>query len=205
MHNLDRALSDIATIRDQLARDTLFRGLGPATLAASGVLAGLAAFFQPLFVAEPARDIFVYLALWTSTALLAAAMIGTEAVRRAHRIHCGLADDMLRTAIEQFLPAALAAAALSVVIATCAPQAAWLLPGLWQILMSLGVFASCRSLPRPILIVAFWYLATGLVCVAASHATVAMAPWMMGVPFGVGQLLAALLLRSSFGGSHVRA
>ena len=39
--DLDKALADIVAIRMQIARDTAFRGLGAATLAATGVLAGL--------------------------------------------------------------------------------------------------------------------------------------------------------------------
>ncbi len=36
MRDLDRALADIVAIRMQIARDTAFRGLGAATLAATG-------------------------------------------------------------------------------------------------------------------------------------------------------------------------
>ena len=31
-----------------------------------------------------------------------------------------------------------------------APESAWLMPGLWQLFFSQGVFASCRFLPRPV-------------------------------------------------------
>jgi hypothetical protein len=75
-----------------------------------------------------------------------------------------------------------------------------MLPGLWQILFSLGVFASCRSLPRPMLAVAIWYLACGLACLVLAKGAYALSPWAMGVPFLVGQMLAAILLKHSFGG-----
>ena len=39
-------------------------------------------------------------------------------------------------------------------------------PGLWQITFGLGVFASCRFLPRGMLLVGGWYVASGLACLA---------------------------------------
>ena len=57
MQDLDRALADIAAIRMQMARGTVFRGLGPAALAATGVLALATAMGQALWLggapAEP--------------------------------------------------------------------------------------------------------------------------------------------------------
>jgi len=48
MSDLDKALGDISSIRRQMARATEFRGYGPATLAATGGFALLAATVQAL-------------------------------------------------------------------------------------------------------------------------------------------------------------
>jgi hypothetical protein len=69
-----------------------------------------------------------------------------------------------------------------------------MLPGLWQVLFSLGVFASCRLLPRATFGVGVFYLAAGLACLALARDDLALSPWAMGLPFGVGQLLAATVL-----------
>ena len=69
-----------------------------------------------------------------------------------------------------------------------------MLPGLWQIMYALGIFASCRLLPRPTFWVAVFYLATGLAVLALANGESALSPWSMGLPFGVGQVLAALVL-----------
>jgi hypothetical protein len=200
MQDLQRALADISAIRDQMARGTVFRGYGPAALAASGLLALAAAIVQSIWIENPLRDITAYLAVWVATAALSILLVGSEAVRRSHRIHDGLADDMLRAAAEQFLPAAIAGVLLTVVIVHTAEAALWMLPGLWQILFSLGVFASCRSLPRPMLAVAVWYLVCGLACLVLAKGAHALSPWAMGMPFLGGQMLAAILLKRSFGG-----
>jgi hypothetical protein len=61
------------------------------------------------------------------------------------------------------------------------------------------VFASCRFLPRQMFAVGVWYLAAGLFCLAAGSAARALSPWMMGIPFGVGQLLVAAVLQFGYG------
>ena len=56
---------------------------------------------------------------------------------------------MILMAVEQFLPSVGAGALISIVLVRLVPANIWMLPGLWQITYSLGVFASCRFLPRP--------------------------------------------------------
>jgi hypothetical protein len=70
----------------------------------------------------------------------------------------------------------------------------WLLPGLWQIFFALGIFASARLLPRPLIGAAVFYLMTGLLCVICARGEHALSPWAMGLPFGIGQLGIAALL-----------
>jgi hypothetical protein len=205
MHELHQALADISAIRGQMARGTVFRGYGPAALALTGVLALLASTVQAYFLPEPLHDIASYLALWIATAALTVLIVASEAIRRSRRIHDRLADDMLRAAAEQFLPAAGAGVLLTFVLVRTAEAELWMLPGLWQILFSLGVFASCRSLPRPMLAVAFWYLASGLACLLLARGAYALSPWAMGVPFLIGQVLAAVLLKQSIGGGDGEA
>ena len=197
---LRRALAEINAIREQLARGMEFRGYGPGTLAATGILALLAAAAQALWLREPAHAVGAYLTLWVSTAAISLTSIAVETFARARRVHSGLAMQLIHAALEQFLPAIVAGLLLTVVLWRVAPQERWMLPGLWQVLFSLGVFSSCRFLPRPMFAVGLWYLATGLGCLLVGGGSHAFAPWLMGVPFGVGQLLVAAVLQ--FGYQH---
>jgi hypothetical protein len=147
--DLHKALAEIHSIRDHLVRDAEFRGYGPATLAATGGLALLAAASQAHWVKDPQREISVYLGIWVATAAVSLAMISLEAVTRARRVHSGLAMEMMFYALGQFLPAIVAGFMVTVVLMRAAPQSLWMLPSLWQVLFSMGVFASCRFLPRP--------------------------------------------------------
>lgn len=194
MHDLGKALTDIKAMRSQIARSTEFRGLGPVTVAATGVFALTAAVAQSIWIENPSEDILAYLGLWIATAALSAFVIGVEVFTRSQRVHSGLAEEMIQAAIEQLLPAMVAGALLTVVLARAAPQSLWMLPGLWQIVLSLGVFACCRLLPAPLIAVGVWYLATGLACLAFANGEHAFSPWAMGAPFAVGQFLAAILV-----------
>ncbi|HUX67496.1 MAG TPA: hypothetical protein VMV31_08400 [Terriglobales bacterium] len=192
MDELDQALREIAAIRGHMARATEFRGYGAAALAATGALAAAAAWLQPCWVPHPVRTPGRYVGLWSAVAALAAALIAAEAVARARRVHQGLANEMIQAALGQFLPAAVAGLLLTAVLLRRDAGSASLLPGLWQLIFSLGVFATCPTLPRPVLAVGIWYLATGLYCLAAAPR--ALAPGMMGIPFCIGQVLAAAIL-----------
>jgi len=204
MNDLDKALGDISSIRRQMARSTVFHGYGPATLATTGVFAVAAASVQALWLPDPASHIPAYLGIWIATAILSAALIGAQMYTRSRRIHSGMADEMIHMAVEQFLPSAGAGALVAFVLARFVPEAVWLLPGLWQIIFSLGVFASCRFLPRPIAVVGAWYLLTGLICIAFGDMR-ALSPWTMGISFGGGQVLvAAILLVSTREGADAR-
>jgi hypothetical protein len=193
MDDLNRALGDISSIRQQMARSTEFRGYGPATMAATGIFAIAAAAAQARWASDPSIHIVSYLCIWILTALASAALIGVQTVTRAHRMHSGIANEMIYMAVEQFLPAAGAGALLTLVLVQSAPSVTWMLPGLWQLIFSLGVFSSCRFLPRAMVAAGLWYLITGLTCIALGDSR-AFSPWTLGVSFGVGQFLAAGIL-----------
>ena len=199
MHDLDKALADITEIRSQLARGIEFRGYGPLTVAATGVLALAAAALQALWLPDPGANVLGYLVLWVAVAAVSVVLIGIEMVARSRRIHRGLADEMILAATEQFVPAGVAGALLTFVLFQFAPHSLWMLPGLWQIVFSLGFFASCRSLPRPMFAVGVWYLAAGLATLAFAGGTQALSPWAMALPFGVGQFLMAAILQTTVG------
>ena len=193
MNDLNKALGDISSIRRQVAHSTEFRGYGPATLASTGALALAAAGAQALWLPDAADHIAGFLSIWIWTAALSAALIGTEMFARTRRIHSGMADEMIRMAVEQFLPSAGVGGLVTLVLVRFVPGSQWMLPGIWQIIFSLGVFSSCRFLPRAMTIAGGWYLLTGLTCLALGDGR-ALSPWAMGIPYGAGQMIVAGIL-----------
>jgi hypothetical protein len=202
MKELQQALSEIQSIRTQVARDTEFRGYGPASIAVSGILALLVAAVQAQWMAKHTKtDVAIWLVVWAGTAAVSVLLTGIETIARTRRVHVGIAKEMVQSAVEQFLPAVIVGAMLTVVMLRVAVQECWMLPGLWELIFSLGVFASCRFLPRQMFAVGVWYLAAGLFCLAAGSATRELSSWSMGIPFGVGQLLVAAVLEFGYGES----
>jgi hypothetical protein len=193
MNDLNRALGEISSIRRQVARSTEFRGYGPATLATTGLIAMLAAGIQGRWAPDPVHHVSSYLGIWIWTAILSAALTGTQMYMRSRRMHSGMSDEMIHMAVEQFLPSVAAGVLMTAVILRFVPGALWMLPGIWQVIFSLGVFSSCRFLPRPMLAAGAWYLLTGLGCIALGDSR-ALSPWAMGIAFGAGQLLVAGIL-----------
>jgi hypothetical protein len=199
MQDLHKALADIGSIRQQVAAGTMFRGFGPTVVAATGLLAAVTATVQSIWLDALGRHPVVFLTVWAATAAISAALIGAETIARTRRHHGGLADAMLINAIEQALPAGVAGGAVALVLIQLAPETLWVLPGLWQVLVGLGIFASVRSLPRAVAWAGTWYVAAGVVVLALSSQTQALSPWAMGLPFVIGQLLLATILHFAFG------
>jgi len=201
MRDLDKALADIVAIRNQIAAGTAFRGYGPATIAATGAVALLTAILQFWLLGDPTSEPVGFFFGWFMAAVLSVLMIGIEMRARSRRHHSGLADAMIHQAVEQFLPAGVAGVLLAVLLWKFAPETLWLLPGLWQILVSLGLFASVRSLPRSVAFAGAWYFIAGFVVLLIASHSHALSPWTMGLPFVIGQLLMATIIYFASGES----
>ena len=185
MHDLDSALDDIVRIRAQLAASTRFQGFAPPLVALTGGMAALMAAWQ---IKTGRYDLFV----WVWLAAVAALMIGTEAVVRARRVHRGMADRLISTTLQRFLPTAMAGGIVGLVILMRLPDHAMLLPGLWQVLLGVGIFAVLGNLPRQMVIAAGFYFMTGTAALLLSGDV--PAAWLMGLPFAAGQVLVAAIL-----------
>jgi len=79
----------------------------------------------------------------------------------------------------------------------------WILPGLWQVLVSLGIFASVRSLPRSVALAGGWYFVAGFGVLLLASQSHALSPWTMGLPFVIGQWLMAAILYVASGETDV--
>jgi hypothetical protein len=138
MNEIGRALSEIQSIRRQVAQSTEFRGYGPATLAMTACFALFAALAQKLWLQDPAQHIPAYIAIWTATAALSSLVIAIETTLRSGREHSGMADEMIRMAVEQFLPCVGTGALVTIVLARSVPSVLWMLPGLWPLSAQAG-------------------------------------------------------------------
>lgn len=191
---LREALTQITEIRAQMARTEVFRGYRAAPVAFSGLLAFAAAGAQAAWITDPVRQWDQYLQLWSGAALLSALVSGAGMTVGWRRRASAWRREITWLAVGQFAPCLIAGGVVTAVLTIAVPEGIRLLPGLWQVLFSLGIFASCRLLPKATFGVGLFYLAAGAVTLAAARGEAALAPWTMGLPFGIGQLLAAAVL-----------
>lgn len=191
---LHEALRQISEIRQQMARGQLFRGYRSLTVGLSGLLGLSTAAMQSRWIGEPELELGRYIGLWVCVAVVSLTMTGGEIILKARRAGPGLDRDMNLLAVEQFMPCVAIGALLTMCIYFGASQVAWMLPGLWSLVFSLGVFASYRLLPRQSVWVGFYYATCGCLCLLWGNGENALAPWQMGISFGGGQLFGAAVL-----------
>ena len=192
--DLQEALTQISEIRQHVARTETFRGYQAAPVAFSGFLACLAASVQDVLVPEPAQNLAAYLGLWVGSAVLSMVVTGVFIIWHCKQSTSSLTRPNTIQAVGQFLPAVVAGGLVTFILYERYPQAASLLPGLWTMFFSLGIFASYRLLPSATFWIGVYYLLASVVCLVWARDVNAFSPWAMGVPFGIGQLLSAAIL-----------
>lgn len=192
--DLRDALTQITEIRTTMARAQVFRGYRAATTAFSAVVALAAAAIQHFSMPHPGSAPLAYVALWFGAAILCIAVVGVEMAVRIRRIASPVQRQLTLLAVEQFLPSIIAGGLLTAVFLAFAPEAIALLPGLWLVLFALGVFASCRLLPRATFGIGGFYLLAGLVVLILARGAWALHPLALGLPLTVGQFLTAGIL-----------
>lgn len=202
---LHEALRQISTIRDAAARTESFRGYRAASAGFSAAMGVAAAIAQSVWIPQPWEQIDRYLYLWCGVAAVSMAVVGAELWRRTRQLQSPLAMRQTWQAVEQFLPCLVAGALATLAIADHAIECTGILPGLWATLFSLGMFASLRFLPRPMVIVALHYLICGVLCLCGAQGNAVFSPWTMGLVFGIGQSMAAAILYCTLERNHGEA
>ena len=192
------ALVQIAEIRESMARGAVFRGYRAVTTGFSGVVAVVTGVLQAVVVPEVSKDPAGFIGLWVGAAAICLVAVGVEMFVRTQRGAGGSRSDVQRSltmmAVEGFVPAAVAGGLMAYVFGAFISGSVWMLPGVWMVLFSMGVFASARLLPREVFWVAGYYLLAGVAAlVVGSRGLVGPGVEMM-VGFGVGQTFAAGVL-----------
>jgi len=191
---LDDALSQIADIRSQMARTRLFRGYRSSTTLFSAGIAVATAILQAIFLPDPSHHLTAYLVLWLGAAAISIIVVGSKIAARYWHSDSPLERELTLAAVQQFLPCILVGALLTYVLVEVAGDSLWIVPGLWAILVGMGVLASRQILPKGIAWVGAFYLLAGLLSIEWARVHTPFSPGAMGIPFGIGQAAAAGVL-----------
>jgi hypothetical protein len=192
--DLHQALVQVSEIRERLARAEVYRGYRSLTVGFSGLVGLITASIQAWWLPRPTETLEAYLALWFAAAAISLFVVGVEIWLRVRPPNMALVRRTTLFAVEQFLPSLVAGGLLTLIMVDRARESVWMLPGLWALLFSLGIFASCRLLPRAVALAGAWYLTAAVLALVWGNGQAALSPWIMGIAFGGGQLLTAVIL-----------
>jgi len=141
--------------------------------------------------------VHTFVILWVAAAVLSLLVVGTEMAIRSRRWASQVQRQLTLMAVEQFTPSLVAGGLMAWVFYDFLPAEIWMLPGLWMILFSLGLFASARLLPRAVFGMAGYYLLTGILVLLISHSGNSgwrLSPGLMAGTYGIGQMAIAAIL-----------
>ena len=192
---LDEALEQLDAITAVTDRTSTFDGLRSFPTTVTAVLAMLGAGIQSQFMTTFERPLTGYLLLWVGVAVISLCVVLSGMMIRYYRDPTARARRMTLDVLARLSPAIVVGGALTAIIYLSSPEVAWMLPGLWAVLLGLGIFAASSLLPRQLQQVGIWYIACGLAVLIMAHGEHSLSPFAMAVPFGCGQSLAAWLMR----------
>ncbi len=185
---LQRAISDLAEVRDRLAHLQRFDGYSGAAAAISGGVALVAALVQQRLAPLPqnANAVHTYLLIWLSC--LAAALVLNYGAAGAWLLRHRAPGERsrFRTAAISIAPSIVLGGALSLALIDHGAYA--LLPGTWFAFYAIGLFASRGTIPASTMGITIGFAALALIFLATSAAAVSLAWWVMPIGFGAGQL-----------------
>jgi hypothetical protein len=193
MHPQD-ALDKIAEIHRLVGRARTFGGFRSSVTLFSGAVAVVTAAAQSVWMPDPAAHADAYLILWFSAGAVCLAVVTAGAVLRCRQSDSSLQRDLALQVFRQLAPCLVMAGLVTLVLSETAWGTLWIAPGLWSILAGLGLLACRPLLPRGTAIVGAFYLLAGVASITVSPRIGLFSPWLMGVPFGVGQSAAAAIL-----------
>lgn len=206
MRDVDLALSQISSIRAHLAASTRFLGIAPCNVLTGALVlvVAIAQSLQPQTRLTPEQYNLHYAAVWGAVLAALSVVAAVKTIPRARRLHGDMALPMLSVALQRLLPVAATGGVVTCVICMFSPETAWLLPGLWLLLIGLFGFTVIASVPRGIIWPAVWYFICGGVVLGLAAHGGALSPWMMGIPLVAGQTLVASILARTGGEDGVR-
>lgn len=186
MTDLERALADIAEVRERLGHLQRFKGYSGVAAAISGLAAIGAGFLQLLVVpaVHTPHQGHLYFALWF--ACCASAMLINYGAIAHWYVNDATARDRWHTATVglSILPALILGAVLSV--AFLRGNLYGFLPGIWYGCYGVGLFASRTMVPRVVVPIAAAFLIAGMGLLFVPPA-IALSWWVLPVGFGLGQ------------------
>lgn len=188
--DVSQALEQLNEIHHHIGRSEIYRGYRSKTLALMGCV-GLAgsAFLSFLWKDAVAVE---KVGFWVAVAALNLAIASWEILGDYGELKTEHQKRITKQTVGQFLPTLCSGCLLTMVFVAKGANLQ-LLPGIWAVMFSLGIFASRPYLPRGVGWVGAYFLATGALLLGVCENALSQA-WYMGGIFGGGQILLAYVM-----------
>ncbi|MDQ2992776.1 MAG: hypothetical protein M3R30_08170 [Candidatus Eremiobacteraeota bacterium] len=184
MTEIERALLDIAEVRERLGASQRFKGYSGVAAILSGAFAGVAGIVQAVLVPDPQAQAPLYFSIWL-ICCACAAIVNYGAIAHWFVSDASVRDRwQTRTVGLAILPALVLGAAFTFALYD-AGQVGFL-PGVWCACYGAGLFASRTMVPRAVVPVAAFFMLIGIALLFVP-AAIAMQPWVLALAFGCGQ------------------
>jgi len=186
---VERALADLAEVRDRLASVQRYRGYAGQAAVVSGVLAVGAGLVQALVAPIPQTpdSLRAYYEIWFACLFVALGINYGAGLLWYVRTHVHQERRQTRTAGLTMLPAVLLGAVLT--LALILHGIAWMLPGVWYAVYGLGLIAARGMLPKEVSTVAIAFGVIGAMLLLSPNEALPLSWWVMPLGFGIGQML----------------
>jgi hypothetical protein len=187
MSDLERALADIAEVRDRLGHVQRFKGYSGIAAMTSGFFALAGGVLQAVLVpsVQTVHQGHLYFAVWL-VCCTASVLVNYGAIAHWY-VNDATARDRWQTATVgwSILPALVLGAMLS--FALLRSNLFAFLPGVWYGCYGVGLFASRTMVPRAVAPIAAAFLIAGIALFFVPP-PIALAWWVLPLGFGVGQV-----------------
>lgn len=191
---IERALSDLAEVRDRLVRVQRFDGYSAVAAVTSGIGALVAGYVQARLAPLPATaaTLRTYVEIWMICLAVALTLNYGAVAIWVLRHRSPAAASGFRTAARSIAPSVGLGGLLTVALIDRGTYA--LLPGTWFALYSLGLFASRDAIPRATVLVTLGFAVLAALFLVSPLQHVALAWWVMPLGFGLGQIAVGTLI-----------
>lgn len=201
---IDEAIEKLDAIHAATDRVSTYQGFRARPIAMTGVLGILGALIQPYWMRAATDPVGAFLVFWCCLAVTALAIVVADMLIRYQRDPTARERRLTLAVLTRLAPCLGVGAGLSLVVGWSAGEAVWMLPGLWSILLGLGITAASGVIPPMLRQVSIWYLGCGFVMLLVARGDDALHPLTMAIPFGCGGLLTAWLIHTSNGGDPAK-
>ncbi|MDM8557477.1 hypothetical protein [Candidatus Parabeggiatoa sp. HSG14] len=189
---LQNAINQLSEIHAQISKTEFYRGIRAVPVALTGFNAFLAAFLQPYWIEQ--TDYLGFVLFWVTVAAINILFISLFLVYDYFSRETSFEQQKARNVLMQFGPTLIAGIIVTSVMYRLEGEILFYLPGLWSLIFSLGVFACRPYFPRNSFWVGSYYLMASVILFMLVPTHQSMHPWGMGLIFGVGQLLTAIVI-----------